>query len=169
MVRVPRGLHPQAARPAAARGLLSYRPGFRGSGMQPMIRPPIQAYTGKVTGVPLTGGQVQATVPAGGALTLSVGPQGLGTVWYPAQVTLSTSTGALDASTCQVFLGSQGVPVTLVGTAFPGGAATVALAIPSMAPGQVLILKWTGAKVGDTAAANVIGSMDALTTRQAGR
>lgn len=162
MVRFPRGwsFHPQAARTGSK---LNYRPGYRGTGMQPMQRIPIGAYTGKASGIPLTGGQNQAKVPGNGILTLTAGPQGLGTVWYPAQVTLSTTTGALDTSTALVYLGSQGVPITLVGTVFTGNG-TVALAIPSMSPGQVLIVTWTNAHSGDTAAFNIVGSMDALTT-----
>lgn len=133
--------------------------------MQPMARVPIGAYSQKATGVPLTGGQNQARVPASGVLTLTVGPQGLGTVWYPAQITLSTTTGQLDPSTANIFLGSQGVPITQVGAIFTGNG-TAALAIPSVSPGQVLIVTWSGAKPGDTAALNVVGTMDALTTGQ---
>jgi len=165
MVSVPRSwrgvFHPQAARPA--RNQLAYRPGWRGSGMQPMRRVPIGAYTSRATSVPLTGGQNQAAVPSSGNLTLTVGPQGLGTVWYPAQITLSTTTGALDTSVALVFLGSQGVPITQVGSVFSGNG-VVALAIPSVSPGQVLIVQWTGAHPGDIAALNVVGTMDALTT-----
>lgn len=268
MVRLPRGwgaaFHPQASR----RGMpQAYRPGWQGTGAQRIEPLPATAYRGRITGVPLTGGQAQGTIPAGTAsgsatspgsfnilatlvitqpgpvtvswsvtlagtvgaadannfairvqsgpmlrqsvnagadgtypqasftvtgpvtlqletwssaptagstysgtmsvtgqaLTLSVGPQGLGTTWYPAQVTLSTTTGPLDTSTAQVFLGAQGVPVTLVGQQYTGNG-TVALAVPSMTPGQVLIIQWTSAQPGDVAAANVIGTMDALTT-----
>lgn len=164
MVRFPRGwgqaFHPQAVRKGNG---LAYRPGWRGSGMQPMTATPIHAYTGQITGIPLTGGQVQAAIPSSGSLSLSVGPQGLGTVWYPVQVTLSTTTGALDTSTALVYLGPLTTPATLVGTVYSGNG-TVALAIPSMTPGQYLVIAWTGAHPGDTAAANVIGTMDALTT-----
>jgi hypothetical protein len=160
MVRLPRGWHPQAVRNGNS---LVNRPGYRGSGMQPMVPVPVTRYTKTIQSVPLTGGQVQGTIPAGGALTVSVGPQGLGTVWYPAQVTLSTTTGVLDTSTALVYLGAQGVPSLLVGTVFSGNG-TVALAIPSMTPGQVLIVSWTGAHPGDQAAANMIGTMDALST-----
>jgi hypothetical protein len=268
--RIPRkwaaAFHPQAVRRGSP---MAYRPGWNGSGMTPMRRVPIQAYSQKATGVPLTGGQNQGiitgypaasgsapapapftmltsvTIPVGGTyvinwsvtlagtagagdadnfliyhnatelavsvnagadgtypqapvtvtvapgdqviiytyfttgtagstysasiasgispLTLTAGPQGLGTIWYPAQVTLSTTTGPLDTSTAMVYLGSQGVPITLVATVFTGNG-TVALAIPSMSPGQVLIVTWVNGHAGDTAAFNVIGSMDALTT-----
>jgi hypothetical protein len=138
-------------------------PGWRGTGMQPIQAIPVTRYTGRASGIPLTGGQVQGQVPGSGNLTLQVGPQGLGTVWYPVQVTLSTSTGALDTSTALVYLGPSTTPTTLVGTVYSGNG-TVALAIPDMTPGQTLIVKWSGATSGDIAAANIIGTMDALTT-----
>jgi hypothetical protein len=96
-------------------------------------------------------------------LTLQVGPQGLGTTWYPAQMTLSTTTGALDTSTALVYLGSSGVPTTLVATVFTGNG-TAALAVPAMMPGDYLIVTWSNGHPGDTASFNVIGTQDALTT-----
>ena len=269
--RLPRGwgqyFHPQASRPGTP---FTYRPGWHGTGMQPIRPTGIGAYTGKATGVPLTGGQSQGIIPGFGGtsgnatspaaltvlgsiitfpvsgsytvswtvtlagtlsatdtnnfilavngspvatsinpdtagtypqapatvnvsagdqmvlvtgtsdgttgsvysgtiaqtaapFTLTAGPQGLATTWYPAQVTLSTTTGALDTSTALVYLGSQGVPITLVGSVFTGNG-TVALAIPSMTPGQVLIVTWTNGHPGDTAAFNIVGTMDALRT-----
>jgi hypothetical protein len=163
--RVPPAGQPGPERAGVPSGL-AYRPGWRGSGQQPISATPIGAYTGKITGVPLTGGQVQAVVPASGVLQLSVGPSGLGTVWYPVQVNPNTSTGLAglgDTSTCNVYLGPLVSQTTLVGSVY-GGNGTVALAIPNMSPGQFLVLAWSGAKPGDTAAANVIGTMDALTT-----
>lgn len=124
---------------------------------------PIGAYTGKVTGVLLTGGQAQGMMSGTGALTLSVGPQGLGTVWYPSQVTLSTGTGPLDTATALVYAGIGGVPVQLVGTVYTGNG-TVALAVPPMQPGELIIVSWTGGTANETAAVNVTGTMDALTT-----
>lgn len=271
MPRIPRAWLPYFHAQAVRRGSpMSYRPGYQGSGQQPIVPVRIQIYTQKATGVPLTGGQNQAVIPGvagttgsltspgafteisgsitvpqtgtytihwtvtlagtlasadadnfalvlndsaavatsvnadtpgsypqttvlsltagdtllvgtgannatsgavysaailaqGGTLTLTAGPQGLGTIWYPAQVTLSTTTGALDTSTALVYLGSQGVPIALVGTVFTGNG-TVALAIPDMSPGQVLIVTWTNGHPGDTAAFNIVGTMDALTT-----
>jgi hypothetical protein len=124
---------------------------------------PMQAYTNKITNVPLTGGQASAAIPAGGSLTLSVGPQGLGTVWYPASVTLSTTAGALDTSTATVYLGVGGVPTTQVGTLFPGNG-VLALAVPPQQPGDLIIVTWTGGVPGEVAALNIIGTQDALTT-----
>jgi len=101
--------------------------------------------------------------PASAPLTLTAGPQGLGAAWYPAQVTLSTSTGVLDTSTAQVYLGIGGVPTALVASVFSGNG-TAAVAIPSMQPGEFIIVTWINGHVGDTASFNVIGTMDALTT-----
>jgi hypothetical protein len=112
------------------------------------------------------GSTYSGTVTAGlrgSSLTLAVGPQGLGTAWYPAQVTLSTTTGALDTSTALVYLGIGGVPTMQVASVFSGNG-TAALAIPVMQPGEFIIVTWTGGHPGDTAAMNVIGTMDALTT-----
>jgi hypothetical protein len=96
-------------------------------------------------------------------LSLTVGPQGLGTAWYPAQVTLSTSTGALDSSTALVYLGVGGVPTSLVGQVFSGNG-VLALAVPPMQAGDLLFVTWTSGHIGDIASMNVIGTMDALTT-----
>ena len=153
MVRLPAGWHlPAGAQPQR--------------GPSPQLRRvdplPIFAYRGRVTGVPLQPGQAQ-TVLVAGAGTVTLGPTGTGTVWYPTQVTVSTTTGVFDTSTFQLFLGPSGIPITLVGTLFPGGAGTIALAIPDMTPGQYLIGKWAGGNTGDLASMNVIGTMDALT------
>jgi hypothetical protein len=162
MPRFPRGwgkaFHPQAARGA---NQLAYLPGYRGSGQQRTQQTPLSAYQQKASGIPLTGGQVSAVIPANGTLTLSVGPQGLGNTWYPVQVTISTTTGPTDTSTALVYLGSGQVPNQLVATVYSGNG-TIALAIPSMAPGQTIIVNWTGAHSGDTGAVNIIGTMDAL-------
>jgi hypothetical protein len=267
MVRWPAGLHPQGAKRNT--NMLQWRPGFLDSGQQPITAVPITRYGGKISSVPLTGGQAQGTIPgypagsgsasspgaftviasttvpvagtytiawtvslagtlsgtetnnfhldvngariatsvnadtagsypqtpvtytfnagdqievynvnagtansvygasipaAGGSLTLQVGPQGLGTVWYPVSVVLSTTTGALDTSTALVYLGPSATPATLQGTLFSGNG-TTALAIPSMSPGQTIIVNWQNGHPGDTAAFNITGTMDALSTR----
>jgi hypothetical protein len=130
--------------------------------VQPIGRLPMQVYRQAITNVPLTGGQAQGTIPASGTLTLSVGPSGAGTIWYPASATVSTTSGVNDNSVCNIYLGPSGIPVTLVGTLNPGGYGTTSLAIPSLAPGQYLIAVWTGASNGDTASVNIVGLMSAL-------
>lgn len=160
-MRVPRDLHRQAWRPG---NKLIWRPGWQGTGMQPIRRTSPLLYRTPVTGLPLSGGQGQAVV-AGGAATVTVGPQGLGNIWYPAQISVSTTSGLAgnDSSTANVYLGAQGTPITLLGTLLPG-TGVLGVAVPSMSPGQYLITIWSGAKNGDVAAVNVIGTMDALTT-----
>jgi hypothetical protein len=160
MPRLPRGLHRYAGATGGNPAL--WRPGWRGTGRQPIRRVRIEAFTRRIQSVPLTGGQAQATVTAAGAAQCSTGPAGLGTVWYPAQATISTTTGAADNSTCQIFLGALGVNNLLVGQSYAGGGDTVALAVPSMTPGDLLIAVWAGGNPGDHATMNVVGTMDAL-------
>lgn len=161
-MRVPRGLHRQAWRPG---NRFTWAPGWQGTGMRPIRRTAPVLYRRALTGLPLTGGQGQAVISGGGAATVTVGPQGLGNIWYPAQISASTTSGIAgnDASTCNIYLGSQGVPVTLLGTLLPG-TGVLGLAVPSMSPGQYLIAVWSGGNPGDVAAVNVVGTMDALTT-----
>jgi hypothetical protein len=145
----------------------SVNPAAPGTYPQPPVTRIIAA--GDTTGV--ASGAVNATAGAvySGTfsslppLTLTAGPQGLGTTWYPAQVTVSTTTGVLDSSTAQVYLGIGGVPTMLAAAVFSGNG-TAAVAIPAMQPGESVIVTWTNGHPGDTASFNVIGTMDALTT-----
>jgi hypothetical protein len=130
--------------------------------MRPIPRVRITRYTRGVQGVPLTGGQVTGIVSGAGTVTLKVGPQGLGNIWYPVQCTISTSTGALDNSTCAVYLGSQAQQNLQGGQSYAGGGDVVALSVQSMTPGDLLIAVWTGAVPGAIAAVNMTGTMDAL-------
>ena len=159
--RRPRGLHLSA--PASWGGKLGWRPGLAGSGMQRTRQVPIGAYSQRITGIQLTGGQAQGKISGAGAATVSIGPTGLGTIWYPAQATISTTTGTADNSTCLIYLGAKGVPNLLVGQSYAAGADTVALAVPAMAVGQLLIAVWSGGNSGDLATINILGTMDALT------
>lgn len=112
----------------------------------------------------ITGAQVTGTIPNSGTLTLSVGPSGLGTVWYPASAVVSTTTGPSDTSTCSVYVGAAGNPQSLQGTLYSsGGAGVVALAIPSITPGLSVIAVWTGGTAGALATLNVTGSAAVLT------
>lgn len=122
----------------------------------------IQVYSSFVVN-PTAGAVYSALMSVLNPLTLSAGPQGLGTVWYPAQVTLSTTTGALDTSTALVYLGTGGVPTMQVASVFSGNG-TAALAVPPMQPGELIIVTWANGHGGDTAAFNILGTMDALTT-----
>jgi hypothetical protein len=109
-----------------------------------------------------TGSAPVAAVP--GTAQCQIGPAGLGNIWYPTQVTLSTTSGiatGLDSSVANLYLGPAGTPLTLLGTVY-GGNGVVGLALPSIQPGQYLIAQWTGAVPGDMASMNVQGSMDGL-------
>jgi hypothetical protein len=139
------------------------------TGYQVVSAATAQTYSGSQTA---DGGYVaviatlKAAAPAGtaGAASVSVGPQGLGTIWYPAQVVVSTtsSIAGTDNSVCNVYLGPANVPNNLLGTVIGGG--VLAAAVPPMSPGQYLTAVWTGGNPGDVASINVVGTMDALTT-----
>ena len=152
-------LQPGLNRPAG-----SYAPQrlWWGPVARPIRRLPVQLYQQKVSGLPLVGGQAQGTISAAGALSLSVGPSGIGNVWYPASITIQTTTGVNDFSTCSVYLGPSGQGITLIATIFPGGTGTASLAIPSMTPGLYIIATWAGGHSGDTATINVVGTMDSV-------
>ena len=153
MPRWPIGLHRQTGTQYAS-GARSHR--------IPVL--PIGAFSGRITGVPIGGGQGQATVSAQGGATIQLGPQGLGTTWYPASVTVATTTGVLDTSSCDVYVGPGTVLLgtSLAGTIFPAGRGTLALAVPSMPVGWFLTAVLSGGKSGDTFTVNVIGFAEAL-------
>jgi hypothetical protein len=124
----------------------------------------MSAFSRRQTGVPLTGGQGQAFASGAGTATAQVGPQGAGTVWYPAQATISTTTGmatGIDTAVCNVYLGAAGTPITLLATVFTGNG-LVAAALPPLTVGQFVIADWTGAHPGDVCALNVAGTMSSL-------
>jgi hypothetical protein len=152
MPRWPAGLHYYA-------GAL---PNYGGRNRR-IDRAPMEWYTGIQRQIPLNDGQGQALVPASGTVTVRIGPAGLGTVWYPAAVTVSTTTGVNDASVCNIYAGPAGLvtPTTLLGTIPSGGAGVLAAAVPPLPVGWFLAAVWTGAKQGDVAAVNVTGSKDA--------
>ena len=155
-MRIPR---PRLTSPAG-----SYAPGRLrwGPAARPARRLPMGLYTRPVTSIPLTGGQAQGKISAAGAATLSVGPSGSGNVWYPASCTILTTSGVNDLSTCSIYLGPAGIPVTLQATLYPGGTGTASLAIPSMTPGQYIIAVWSGGNSGDVCSINIVGTMDSV-------
>lgn len=148
----PRGLHPQAGG----------QPSRAGRNRRIPVTD-IREYQGITTGIPLNDGQGQTVINAQGNGTVTIGPQGLGTVWYPAAVTVSTTTGVNDVSVCNVYAGPAGIvtPTTLLGTIPTGGAGVLAAAVPPIPVGWYLTAVWSGGHSGDTAAINVTGSKDA--------
>lgn len=128
-------------------------------------RPPVTplAEFNQIVRVAIAGdGVAQTIVAASGVATLPIGPQGLGTRWYPQQVTIATQSGANDPSTCALYLNSTAFPP--IGQSYAGGGDSIGLAVPPMEPGDLLIAVWTGATPGNWASITVIGSKDALVT-----
>jgi hypothetical protein len=123
---------------------------------------PIGLYSQVSGQLPISGAQGLATFGASGKVTISLGPTGLGTTWYPASAVISTTVGQFDTSSCSIYVGPAGVPTTLQGTLFTGGGGVLALAIPAMSPGLYIIAVWTGGTAGSTASINVTGTQTAL-------
>jgi len=125
---------------------------------------PVTDYTRRVDGLAIVGGQILGVIPANGAFRGQVGPAGLGTLWYPASVTVDTSVSPFDTnSAVNVYVGPSLQPTTLIGSIPLGGTGVVALALPSLSPGLYIIVDWSGATVGSTVSANVVGTMSSLT------
>ena len=122
---------------------------------------PVSLYTQVSDTLAITGAQGLAVIGASGTATISVGPAGLGTVWYPASAVVSTTTGQLDTSTCNIYVGPAGYPTTLQGSVYSGNG-VVSLAIPAMSPGLFIVAVWTGGTTGSTASLNVTGTMTAM-------
>lgn len=157
---VPGWIHPQAAGRTLDKRRL--RPGYpAGSGARRIRVVPQQRFTQNITGVPLAGGQKRAAVNGAGVAQLQVGPQGLGTIWYPSSVVISTTTGAADASTAACYIGSIAAANLQGGQSYAGGGDTIGLSVQSMTPGDLLIVVWAGAVPGAIATMNVIGTQDA--------
>lgn len=141
------------------------RPTVRATVMRPVraMRAPVQAYNQRVTDLPIVGGQILLTLDGTGAARGQVGPTGLGTMWYPASVSLDSSIKPFDTSTVTVYVGPSLVPTTVIGTLALGGNGVIALALPSLSPGLYIIIAWTGGTPGSRVSANVTGTMSALT------
>jgi hypothetical protein len=150
--------HPQAAGRGGSK--LDWRIG-RNGGQQRPVSVAVERFTRKMAGVPLTGGQAQ-TVAGTTTPQLSIGPHGWGVVWYPVQVTVSSSIGALDTSTAACYLGSVALANLQGGQSYAGGGDVISLSVPGMTPGDLLIIVWQGATVGSVVTVNVQGTQDAL-------
>ena len=104
----------------------------------------------------------QAVVGAGGTASCQVGPAGVGTVWYPVSAAIATTSGAADGSTCTLYFGPLGLLSLVIGQSYAGGGDSLGLGVPAMSPGYFIVAIWTGAKAGDVATLNVIGTQDVL-------
>lgn len=122
---------------------------------------PQELYQGKRRTL-LTGGYGSSLVPASGIVTVKVGPQGVGTIWYPQQWAIATTTGANDAATCTIYHGPLAAQTLVIGQSYAGGGDSGGMAVPPMYPGYFVVAVWTGATQGDLASLSVYGQMDAL-------
>lgn len=109
---------------------------------------------------PIDNGVGTAIVNGSGAATVTVGPTGLGTRWYPKKGDINTTSGANDASTCQVFIGPATVATDTLGAgqSYAGGGDTFGLAGEMLQPGEFVTAVWTGGNPGDTATLRVTGN-----------
>ena len=131
----------------------------------PLRRPatvPMGAYS-QLARMPIQGGYGSATVSASGTATVTLGPQGVGTVWYPQQVAIGTTTGAADASTCTLFVGPLALLTQIGSQSYAGGGDSIGLAVNAMYPGFFLVAQWSGGHAGDLAVFTVYGVQDTLT------
>ena len=154
--------HAVGGRGPAVNKITGWRIGTRGTGQQRIQVVPMQQFTRPIQGVPLTNGQVTGIIGAAGTVTLQIGPAGVGTVWYPSSVNISTSLGAADNSTCSVYIGFIAAQNLQGGQSYAGGGDTVSLSVPDLSAGQLIIAVWSGGTPGSIAAVNVLGTMDAL-------
>lgn len=122
---------------------------------------PITRYTARAT-TPIANGYGTATVSAGGAATITIGPAGLGTVWYPQSAAIATTTGAADTSTCALYVGPIGTQTLIGGQSYAGGGDSVGLAVPPLYPGYFITAIWSGGHSGDLATLTLYGQQDAL-------
>jgi hypothetical protein len=138
--------------------------GLPGTGIRRPPSAPLSAFTQLLTQQIRPGeGTVTGVIPASGQLTLLAGPDGLST-WYVSYVAISTTTGALDTSTAAVETGPAVTSgIVPAGTAYNGGGDSVGLAGAVLAPGEYVIVTWSGAHPGDQAVMRVYGNQQVLT------
>jgi hypothetical protein len=145
---------PKRAYPGAGRGRGYMTP-------QRLSSAPPELYRNTSPSLQIENAQAQGIMNASGALTLSLGPAGMGTVWYPASAAVATSLGTADTSVCDIYIGPANTPVSIQGI-INSGNGVLALAIPAMTPGLYVIASWKGGKSGTTCYLNVTGVMTAL-------
>lgn len=122
---------------------------------------PIEAFRRPRTAQIGNQGIAGGVIGSGGGATVTVGPQGYGTRWYPAQISIATQGGAADPSTCAFYLNVVG-PGGFLGQSYAGGGDQPAFAVPEMQPGDLLFAVWAGSTPGFWTQVAVTGSMDVL-------
>lgn len=109
-------------------------------------------------------GFAQGLVSGAGSVTLNIGPDGAGTSWDLAQVSVATTSGAADASTVAFYAQPTGTVQApwQVGQSYAGGGDQVGLAGIKLVPGERLYAVWSGGKSGDVATMILTGVMTVL-------
>jgi len=123
---------------------------------------PMQAFTRTVR-TPIGNNGVRTGIFTGGNAVIAIGPQGIGTRWYPKSVTVATQAGAADSGTAAGFFETVlGQPVF---QSYACGGDTQGIAVPDMQPGDLLLVVFAGSSVpnGGWCSIVVIGDQDALT------
>jgi hypothetical protein len=147
--------------PTAAAG--SWQAG--GNALRKWLQPaavPMESFTQQVR-VPIGNNGIRTSIIESGAAVISLGPQGIGTRWYPKTCTIATQAGPVDPGTATGYFETvQGQPVF---QSYACGGDTQPLAVPDMQPGDLLYVVFSGSSVanGGWCSVQVIGDMDALT------
>lgn len=141
----------------------SWIPGLLGPGIR---RPPVAPVT-HFTNVRRMGirpgeGTKTAIVSGAGTAKITLGPDALIT-WYVDYVSISTTSGANDVSTCAVTLGPATNGIVPGGQSYVGGGDTISLGGRAIRPGEYITLQWSGGHATDLAIATVNGAQDVLT------
>lgn len=136
--------------------------GLPGTGIYPPPRATLADYSA-VTSLPIRAGEGTGTaiVTIAGTAIVQLGPDAL-TTWYVSYCAISTSTGAADASTCQVVIGPAGAGIVPGGQSYAGGGDSVSLGGTTLKPGNYVIALWSGGHPGDTATMTIYGDQDIL-------
>lgn len=107
-------------------------------------------------------GIAQGVISGAGAATVTLGPQGYGTRWYPNQIAVATASGPADISTATFYINVIG-PGGFLGQSYAAGGDQPGFALPEMQPGDLLITVWAAANPGDWCQVKLTGPMDFLT------
>lgn len=123
---------------------------------------PVQSFTRRVS-VPIgIDGQQTGIIGAGGTVSLQAGPQGIGASWALDQAGIATSVGALDTSTCAIYVGPQATAPYLVAQSYAGGGDAIGLAGYTLQPGEFVWAVWSSGSAGSSAQLKVSGIKNAL-------
>jgi hypothetical protein len=110
-------------------------------------------------------GFAQGIVNGSGVCQLFVAPTGYRSTWELAQASVSTTTGAADASTVTLYAQPPGTPSAFwqVGQSYAGGGDQIGLSGIKLVTGEVLYAVWAGGHPGDTASLILTGRMTVIT------